>query len=206
MPLIRFNPGLRVMAGVTALFGVVLIGVVFYLGDDDGRWPIAAEELAVEEVLTTERSLSFYVPLGLQLANSVLRSRPVHYLRPFHLQERVGEDWVPIPVPKKLYSAEDGSSVGLRRCYFKFFFKPHEGDYRALLVYRYRGRWDYLQVRIAKRLPKKMRHWVLPSRADGAVWTETFSVRMDSKDDLGQELDLGPIHSDPSEEGLGGEE
>ena len=211
MPLIRFNPGVRLMAGVTALFGVVLLGVVFYFGSDDGRWPIAAEELVVEKVVvekvvTTDRSLSFYVPVGLQSTNSVLRSRPVHYLRPFQLQERVGEDWVPVPVPMKLYRAQLGSVVGLRRCYSQFFFKPHEGEYRALLVYRFRGRWDYLQARLARRLPKKMRHWVLPSRADGAVWTETFSVRVKSKDVLDLESNPGSINGGLSKEGLGEEE
>ena len=136
----------------------------------------------------------------------MLRSRPVHYLRPFQLQERVGEDWVPVPVPKKLYNAQHGSAVGLRRCYYRFFFKPHEGEFRALLVYRFRGRWDYLQARLARRLPKKMRHWVLPSRADGAVWTETFSVRVDSKDDLDLGLNPGPISGEHSEVEIGEEE
>lgn len=192
------------MAGVTALFVLVLLGVVSYFGNDDGRWPIAIEELVVEKVVTTERSLSFVVPLGLQPTNSVLRSRPVHYLRPFQLQERVGEDWVPVPVAKKLFSARHGSAEGLRRCLFRFFFKPNEGDYRAMLVYRFRGRWDYLQVRLAKRLPKKMRHWVLPSRADGAVWTQTFSVRVESKDDL--ESKPGSDNGGLSEEVIGEED
>ena len=193
----------RLVHMVTCLFVLALLGFVFFLDKPKGRWRIADEQVVVEKVVANAGSISFFLSFPSQAANSVLHVRPVHYLRPFKLEERIGGEWVPIEVPKRLYWAQQSSAMGLQRCLCRFLVSPHEGEYRALLVYRYRGRWDFFRLRLSNRLPKRMRQWVMPSRADGAVWTESFVVEFASKEDPSIEEandSSGGIDSEP--EGL----
>ena len=166
------------LAGAAALLVVPLIVLVFW-PRHEGRWPIAGEALVVTGVTTSQGKLSFFVPLNQQPTNSVLRSKPLHYLRPYRLQRSVGGEWVDESVEKRMYWAEVNSAKGLQRCLSRFFVRPTSGEYRALMVYRFRGRWDFFRRRMANRLPRFMSSRVLALRADGAVWTAPFSVMME---------------------------
>jgi len=169
---------------IFATVAVLLVGVlcgVLWLPLNEGRWSIAAEELKVNGVRSQTGRLSFFVPLSIQSTNSVLRAKPVHYLRPYRLEERVGGDWIPVPVRRKFYWAQLSSAAGLQRCLCRFTFPQSSGEYRALLVYRYRSRWDFFRRRMANRLPNPMSQWVLPRRADGAIWTEPFFVELEAE-------------------------
>ena len=162
---------------------VVLLPLCFLMRQNsgEGRWRIAEEELKVNGVRSNAGLLSFFVPLSLQPTNSVLHLKPVHYLRPYRLEERIDGDWVPVPVRRKLYWAEMSSANGLQRCLCRFVFRQRGGEFRSLLVYRYRNRWDFLRRRMATRLPDKLSRWVLPRRADGAVWTQPFTIELESE-------------------------
>ncbi len=172
------------LLGAAVLLVVPMLVLVFW-PKHEGRWPIADEMLLVDAITVSKRKLSFFVPLNLQPSNSVLRAEPVHYLRPYQLQRLVGNEWVTVPVGKRLYWAELNSRNGLQRCLCRFLFQPTTGEYRALMVYRFRGRWDFFRRRLANRLPQFLGRKVLQQKADGAVWTTPFTVTMEPDSEEG---------------------
>ncbi len=193
----------RMILAMVALLLLLPLCFIIRPSFGDGRWPIAPEELEVNGVRSQKGRLSFFVPISIQATNSVVRVKPVHYLRPYQIEERVGGEWVPIPARRKYYWAQMSSASGLQQCLCRFVFPQVSGEYRALLVYRYRSRWDFFRRRMANRLPRKLSQWVLPRRADGAVWTEPFFVELDEKKNEASRVDGGQGSEEkvgPSEE------
>lgn len=162
------------VVGVLCLGGILVL--VLFLSPGAENWPVAEEVAVVNGISRPDQPLFFTVTVKQQPVGSVLREEQIYWVRGYRLEMRVGDGWEGIPIDQVSNWAFVSSSIGVKKSICRFDFEAPAGEYRALLLYRFRGGFDWMWRLVANRLPLKWRRTLNPLRPSGAIWTENIVV------------------------------